>query len=170
MQSGADRASKSWSWSPTMKSAYREKSAWLAAGLRITFLGLITLLLLPALSPGHSAWPAGAPPTLPQGASQVRPGDFSPPGFRSVAAGQDNFGRHPARDQVVRRPASHFHQNLAVLPAASIWRPSLSPLPPASAFPLQTNLRMYLETWPTPGSTTAEAWPEYVPEDGEDVD
>ena len=44
------------------------------------------------------------------------------------------------------------------------------PLPPASVFSLQTNLRKYLETWPTPGSTTAEAWPEYVPEDGENLE
>jgi len=44
------------------------------------------------------------------------------------------------------------------------------PLPPASVFYLQTNLRKYLETWPTPGSTTTEAWPEYVPEDGEEGD
>jgi len=43
----------------------------------------------------------------------------------------------------------------------------LAPLPAASVFILQTNLRKYLETWPTPGSTTTEAWPEYVPEDGE---
>jgi hypothetical protein len=170
MQSGADRASKSWSWSPNMKTRHREKPARLTAGLRLTFLGLIALLLLPALLPGHSAWPAGTPPTPHQGASQVRPGNLSPPGLRSTAAGQDNCGRDPARDQVARRPASRFHQNLAVLPAASIWRPSRSPLPPASAFHLQNNLRKYLETWPTPGSTTTEAWPEYVPEDGEDVD
>ena len=50
------------------------------------------------------------------------------------------------------------------------WPSSGCPLPPASVFSLQTNLRKYLETWPTPGSTTTEAWPEYVPEDGEDVD
>lgn len=49
-------------------------------------------------------------------------------------------------------------------------RPSRCPLPPASAFTLQTNLRKYLETWPTPGSTVTEAWPEYIPEDGEGVD
>ena len=49
-------------------------------------------------------------------------------------------------------------------------RPSECPLPPVSAFILQTNLRKYLESWPTPGSTTTEAWPEYIPEDGEDMD
>ena len=170
MQSGADRASKSWSWSPNMQTHPHEKPARLTAGLRLTFLGLIALLLLPDLSPGHSAWPAGAPPTPHQGTSQVRPGNLSPLGIRPAATGRENLGRHPARTQVARRPAPRFHQNLAVLPAASIWRPSESPLPPASAFPLQTNLRKYLETWPTPGSTTTEAWPEYVPEDGEDLD
>jgi hypothetical protein len=52
------------------------------------------------------------------------------------------------------------------------WGPSgpRCPLPPASAFSLQTNLHTYLETWPTPGSTSAEDWPEYVPEEGEGVD
>jgi hypothetical protein len=51
------------------------------------------------------------------------------------------------------------------------WGPASSgcPLPPASAFSWQTNLRKYLETWPTPGSTATEAWPEYIPEDGEDL-
>jgi hypothetical protein len=49
-------------------------------------------------------------------------------------------------------------------------RPSSScPLPPVSAFTLQTNLRKYLEAWPTPGSTFTDDWPEYFPEDGEDL-
>ena len=48
--------------------------------------------------------------------------------------------------------------------------PFCCPLPPASAFSFQTNLRKYLETWPMPGSTVTEAWPEYIPEDGEEVD
>jgi hypothetical protein len=153
-----------------MKTLYREKSVWLAAGLRVTCLGLIALLLLPTLAPGQSAWPSVAAPTSIPGESEVRPGNLSPPGVRSTAPGRENPGRHPARPQVAGRPASGFHQNLALLPATSIWRPSQNPLPPASAFHLQTNLRQYLETWPTPGSTTTEAWPEYVPEDGEDVD
>jgi hypothetical protein len=45
-----------------------------------------------------------------------------------------------------------------------------APLPPASVFVLQTNFRKYLETWPTPGSTTTEVWPEYIPEDEDDLD
>jgi hypothetical protein len=64
------------------------------------------------------------------------------------------------------------HENLKMPDGLikSDWPSSGCPLPPASVFSLQTNLRKYLETWPTPGSTTTEAWPEYVPEDGEDVD
>jgi hypothetical protein len=49
-------------------------------------------------------------------------------------------------------------------------RPSRCPLPPVSAFTLQTNLRKYLEAWPTPGSAVTEAWPESIPEDEADVD
>jgi len=41
---------------------------------------------------------------------------------------------------------------------------------PASAFPLQTNHRKYLEAWPTPGTTTAEDWPKYVGESDQELD
>ena len=149
-----------------MKTLYREKPAWLAAGPRFILLGLIALLLLPALARGQSAWPSGVGPTSLKDESEVRPGNLSPPGLRPAALDREN----PARPPVASRPASGFHQNLAVLPAASVWHPTQCPLPPASAFHLQTNLRKYLETWPTPGSTATEAWPEYVAEDGEDVD
>ncbi len=47
-------------------------------------------------------------------------------------------------------------------------QPSRCPLPPVSAFSLQTHLRKYLDTWPTPGATATEDWPEYVPEEGEE--
>jgi hypothetical protein len=73
----------------------------------------------------------------------------------------------PARGQ------SLWPQENLNMPAGLIksdWPLFGRPLPPASAFSLQTNLRTYLETWPTPGSTTSEDWPEYVPEDGEDLD
>jgi hypothetical protein len=74
------------------------------------------------------------------GASSLPPGFAHPPGSKT------NHG------QPGRRPAS-----------------SQCPLPPASVFSLQTNLRKYLETWPTPGSTATEDWPEYIPEEGEDL-
>jgi len=104
-----------------MKTAALEKPAWLAPGLRLLLLGLVTLLLLCAPARGQSLWPHENLKT--------------PDGLRKSG-----------------RPSS--------------WRP----LPPASVFSLQTNLRKYLETWPTPGSTTTEAWPEYVAEDGEGRD
>ena len=153
-----------------MKTLYLKKPAWLAAGLWVTCLGLIALLLLPALAPGQSAWPSGGALTSLPGESEVRPGNLSPPGLRSAALDRENPGRHLACPQVVSLPASEIYQNVTVRPASLGRLPWRCPLPPASAFHLQTNLRKYLETWPTPGSTTSEAWPEYVPEDGEDVD
>jgi hypothetical protein len=48
--------------------------------------------------------------------------------------------------------------------------PPPAPPRPASVFGLQTNCRKYLETWPTPGATTTEAWPEYIPEDEDGLD
>jgi hypothetical protein len=42
--------------------------------------------------------------------------------------------------------------------------------PPASAFALQTNLRKYLDTWPTPGATATDDWPEYVGESDQELD
>jgi hypothetical protein len=152
-----------------MKTLYREKPAWLAAGLWITFLGLIALLLLLTPAPGQSARPSGGPPIPLPGESEVRPGNLSPPGLRSAALDRENFD-HPARSQVASLPASGMHQDVTVRPASLGRLPWRCPLPPASAFQLQTNLQKYLETWPAPGSTMSEAWPEYIPEDGEDVD
>lgn len=73
----------------------------------------------------------------------------------------------PARSQSTWPP-----EDLRKAPAgvmASGRRSSSCPLPPVSAFTLQTNLRKYLEAWPTLGSTATEDWPEYFPEDGEDL-
>ena len=122
LRRSADRAGKSWSRSSSMKNTALEKSAWLAPGLRLILLGLVTLLLLCAPARGQSLWP------------------------------RENFRKTP---DGLRK---------------SGWPPYWCPLPPASVFSLQANLRKYLETWPTPGSTTTEAWPEYVPEDGEGRD
>jgi hypothetical protein len=169
IRSGADRASKSWSWSPHMTTLYREKSARLAAGLRVTCLGLIALLLLAAPAPGQSARPSGGLPISLPGASPIRPGNLSPPGLRSGALNRESPG-HLGNPQVASLPDSGICQDVTVRPASLGRLPWRCPLPPASAFHLQTHLRKYLETWPTPGSTTSEAWPEYVPEDGEDVD
>jgi hypothetical protein len=153
-----------------MQTLYPEKPAWLAAGLRIIFLVIIVLLLLPALAPGQSAWPAGGLPTSLQSASEVSPGNLTPPGLQSAALNRENPCRHRAIPLVASLPASGMHQDVTVRPAILGRLPQRCPLPPASAFHLQTNLRKYLETWPTPGSTTSAAWPEYVPEDGEELD
>jgi hypothetical protein len=153
-----------------MKTLYREKPAWLAASLRIIFLVIIVLLLLPALAPGTSAWPSGVGPTSLPGPSEVKSENLTPPGLRSAALDRENPGRQLACPQVASLPDSGIHQDVTVRPAILGRLPRRCPLPPASAFHLQTNLRRYLETWPTPGSTVTEAWPEYVPEDGEEVD
>jgi hypothetical protein len=153
-----------------MKTLYREKPAWLVASHRVIFLVIIVLLLLPALAPGQSAWPSGVGPTSLPGESEVRPGNLTPPGLRSAALNRENPGRHLACPQVASLPDSGIYQNVTVRPAIMGRLPWRCPLPSASAFHLQTNLRKYLETWPTPGSTTSQAWTEYVPEDGEDVD
>jgi hypothetical protein len=142
-----------------------ETPAWLAAGLRIIFLVSIVLWLLPALAPGESAWPSAGPQTSLAVASQGRLNNLTPPGFRLAALDRENPGRHPASP-----PVPGMQPDVTVRPAILGRLPRHCPLPPASAFPLQTNLRKYLETWPTPGSTVSEAWPEYVPEDGADVD
>jgi hypothetical protein len=153
-----------------MKTLHLEKRAWLAAGLRIAYLGLFVLLLLYFLASVQSAWPSGGPPISLPGASEVRPGNLSSPDLRSAALDRDDPGRHLVCPAVARPPDSGIYRNVNVRPAILGWLPQRCPLPPASAFHLQTNLRKYLETWPTPGSTTTEAWPEYVPEDGEGVD
>ena len=153
-----------------MKTLYREKPAWLAAGLRVIFLVIIVLLLLPALAPEESAWPSGGPPTSLPGESEVRSGNLSPPGLHPAARNREDPGRHLARPPVASLPASGIYPDVTVRPASLGRLPWRCPLPPASAFHLHTNLRQYLEAWPTPGSTTSEAWPEYVPEDGEDLD
>jgi hypothetical protein len=153
-----------------MKTRHREKPQWLAAGLRIILLTLIVLLLLPALAPAQSAWPSGGPPTSLPDASEIRPGNLSPPGLRKAPLNLENPGRHLARTQVASLPDSGMHPDVTVRPAILGRLPQRCPLPPASVFHLHIDLRRYLETWPAPGSTVGAAWPEYVPEDGEDVD
>jgi hypothetical protein len=153
-----------------MKTLHLEKSAWLAACLRIAYLGLFVLLLLYFLASVQSAWPSVSPPTSLPFSSEVRPNNLTPPGHQSAALDRENPGRHLAGPPVASLPASGMDQDVTIRPAILGRLPRRCPLPPASAFHLQTNLRKYLETWPTPGSTTTEAWPEYIPEDGEDID
>jgi hypothetical protein len=153
-----------------MKTRYREKPQCLAAGLRIILLAIIVLLLLPALAPRESAWPSGGPPTSLPAEPKGKSEHLTPPGLHPSALERGDLGRHLACPPVASLPDSGIYPDITVRPAILGRLPRRCPLPPASAFHLQTNLRKYLETWPTPGSTTTSAWPEYVPEDGEDVD
>ncbi|MGO9579100.1 MAG: hypothetical protein ACLP2P_06760 [Desulfobaccales bacterium] len=73
---------------------------------------------------------------------------------------------------VPAEPPFGFHQDLSAQLSASGWRrvSRQCPLPPASVFGLQNHLRMYRETWPTPGSKWTEDWPEYVAEADDALD
>jgi hypothetical protein len=73
----------------------------------------------------------------------------------------------PARSQAAWPPVKLAKSSVGVATSARSLSPC--PLPPVSAYSLQTDLCKYLETWPTPGSTATEDWPEYFPEDEEDL-
>jgi hypothetical protein len=147
----------------------------LAAVRRLILLGLLAPLLLTAAATGQSGWPPPIPKFfLP-----------APPGPEATAARQarpqDPAKLHPDLQQsagppapapLAGRAASGFHQKFRPEPAVPGWPPANpnSPWPPASAFVLQTNLRKYLDTWPTPGATSTDDWPEYVGESDQELD
>ena len=174
-----------------MRIMCREQSVWGAAGPGFILLGLITLLLLPATARGQSGGGPGFPHSSPPGGSSkpaesrtagspvagARPGKplddpakpcarQAPP--RDLRPAANNLRN--SRLQLASRPAPGGHQSLPIKPATSGWLLSQCPLPPASIFFLQTNFRKYLETWPTPGSTATGDWPEYIPEDEDNLD
>jgi hypothetical protein len=138
----------------------------LAACRRLILLGLLAPLLLTGAAAGQSAWPPPIPkiflpaPSAPEAApvSQARSRDLAKlhPDLQPSAGGS-------APAPVAGRPASGLHKKFRPDPAAAGW-------PPASAFPLQTNLRKYLDTWPTPGATATDDWPEYVGESDQELD
>jgi hypothetical protein len=170
----------------------REPSVWGAAGPGFILLGLIALLLLPAPARGQSGGGSGVLQHLPPGASEASRLNPGAPDRRLPAPGRVNIwddpGRPCAREapprdsrqsadnlrdsarRLASRPLSGVHQNLPVKPASSGWLPSQCPLPPASVFFLQTNFHKYLETWPKPGSTATGDWPEYLPEDEDNLE
>jgi hypothetical protein len=153
-----------------MKSLSPEKPAWLAAALRVIFLVIIVLLLLPLLTPVQSACPSEGPLTPLPVASEVKTGNLVIPGPRSAVLDRENPARRLAGLAVASPPAPGSQQDVTVRPAILGRLPRRCPLPPASAFHVQTNLRKYLENWPAPGSTVSEDWAAYVPEDGENVE
>jgi hypothetical protein len=168
---------------------------WMAASLRFTLLAVIILLLFAATAPGQSGWPPpfkirlipatshqeAAPP--PRTARLLEsPRKYPAPDWVEPQAtvrqdslqAQDRLKpspRHLALTPVAGQAAPQLPQDLWDQPAVSGQGPAHQcPLPPASAFSLQTNLRKYLETWPTPGATGGDDWPEYAGESEEDPD
>lgn len=119
-------------------------------GIRFILPGLVTLMLLVSMASAQSVRADGPQDLLPQ-----------PPY-------PEKFVRLPDRPSVADQPALSFSNNLVAEPPASRWwlATSQPPLPPASAFALQANLRKFLYTWPTPGTTVARD----EPPDGELAD
>jgi hypothetical protein len=139
-----------------MKVWESEEYTWMAACPRFILLGLILLLLLAGPARGQSRWPPA-------------PGEYiaADRGEPQVVLRGDLFKandrlkqspRHPAPPQVADQAAPGWPQDLVgeSPPASGPWPAHpWCPLPPASAFSLQTNLCKYLDTWPTPGATVA---------------
>ena len=146
-----------------------------AACRRLILLGLLAPLLLTAVAAGQSAWPPPIPKFfLPASsdpdatpARQDHPQDIAKlhPDLQPLAG-------PPTPTPVAGWPASGLHQQFPPELAASRWPPANpnSPRPPTFAFVLQTDLRKYLDTWPTPGATATDDWPEYVGESDQELD
>jgi hypothetical protein len=146
-----------------------------AASRRLILLGLLAPLLLTATASGQSAWSPHIPkfflaaPANPEAAPARQ---AHPQNLAKLHPGLQPPARPPAPPPVAGRPASDFHQKFRPEPATAGWPPGNpnAPGPPASAFALQTNLRKYLDTWPTPGATATDDWPEYVGESDQELD
>jgi hypothetical protein len=71
------------------------------------------------------------------------------------------FEQSSDRSQVAQQAPSGFNESLVDKISASRLGQNhpQSPLPPVSAFSLQTNLCKYLDTWPTPGATVSQDGP-----------
>lgn len=138
----------------------------LAASRRLLLLGLLAPLLLAAAAAGQSAWPPPIPkfflpaPSDPEAAParQARPQNLA-----KLHLDLQQSAGAPAPPPVAGRPAAGLHKRFGPEPAASGW-------PPASASTLQPNIRKYLDTWPTPGATATDDWPEYVGESDQELD
>jgi hypothetical protein len=171
-----------------MRIICRKPSVRGAAGPGLILLGLITLSLLAATARGHCRGGPGVTLSSPPGASEAKSPNPGPPDLRWPAPGREDPGGpcvrqalprdvrqaadnlRESRRQLASRPIPGDFQNVPVSAADSGWLPSWCPLPPASVFSLQTNFRKYLETWPAPGSTATGDWPEYIPEDEDNLD
>lgn len=142
----------------------RAGKTWLAAGLRFILPGLIAPLLFTAAAFGQCGWPAPVKRALvpirfvQKAASASR--EYQPPEPNA----RDDPGEAPEA-----RGADPCLTPAKLKPSRRHPGTPNCPLPPASAFGLQTNLRRYLETWPTPGTTFTDECPEYVGESDEDL-
>jgi hypothetical protein len=132
----------------------RAGRTWRAAVFRFILPGLIAPLLFTAAAFGQCGWPAPIKRALVpiRFAQKAGPQAGDDSGEPPKAQGADSW-LAPANPEPSHRPSAT----------------SNSPLPPASAFGLQTNLRRYLKTWPTPGTTATDACPEYVGDSDEDL-
>jgi hypothetical protein len=159
--------------------ASRNCLTWLAAGPRFIFLGWIALLLLVGTASGQSAWPMAEIKSLTPGETVLKRVIFCQPDRRPTVPGSEHrpadlqranalesipadLGQKPDNlEKSRRRLARTSAQNSVSQASGSSWQSAnwQCPLPPASAFSLQTNLRKYLETWPTPGATVARGEP-----------
>ncbi len=122
------------------------------ANTRIRFLlpGLVILMLLASMAAPQSVRGAVPQDLMPQ-----------PPCLEKSV-------RLPDQTLAADQSALKFSINVVAEPTAPPWwqTTSQSPLPPASAFALQTNLCKYLDNWPTPGTTATRD----EPPDGELAD
>jgi hypothetical protein len=135
----------------------RAGRTWWTAGFRFILPGLIAPLLFTAAAFGQCGWPAPVkralvPIRFAQKAAPASRG-YQPPGPK---AGDDS-GEPPKA-----QGADSCLTPAGLKPSPHPPATSNSPLPPASAFGLQTNLRRYLEAWPTPGTAVTDDCPEYV--------
>jgi hypothetical protein len=160
---------KSWKPGPEVAKTRR------AASRRLILLGLLAPLLLSAAAAGQSAWPPPIPkfflpiPSNP-GAPAARQAHRQ--NLAKLHLDLEKSARPLAPAPVAAQPPSGLSQQFRPEPAALGWPPANpnSPCPPASAFVLQSNLRKYLDTWPTPGATATDDWPEYVGESDQELD
>ncbi len=121
---------------------YRE-NVGIATCSRLILLGIIILMLLASMA-------------APQSVRGDVPQDLMPQPLHP-----EKSVRLPDQTLAADQSALKFSMNVVAEPTAPRWwqTTSLSPLPPASAFALQTNLCKYLDNWPTPGTTVARDGP-----------
>jgi hypothetical protein len=144
------------------------------ASRRLILLGLLAPLLLSAAAAGQSAWPPPIPKFFLPASSdpEAAARQAHPQNLAKLNLDLQKSARPLAPAPVAAQPPSGLRQHFRPEPAALGWPPANpnSPGPPASAFVLQSNLRKYLDTWPTPGATATDDWPEYVGESDQELD